>query len=150
MNKINETYENNKVNFSWETMIICYSIIIITILTLNNIIIFFDNCFKNFIDQIFECNLCECGKCKACECDCDFGSCECLKCLKNSKCDCNCDCFKCFQKDNNNNNNNHIPNLPSENININNNNDIINEISSLKNMISNMVESNNNHYKKKT
>ena len=83
MNKINETYENNKVNFSWETMIICYSIIIITILTLNNIIIFFDNCFKNFIDQIFECNLCECGKCKACECDCDFGSCECLKCLKN-------------------------------------------------------------------
>ena len=148
MNKINETYENNKVNFSWETMIICYSIIIITILTLNNIIIFFDNCFKNFIDQIFECNLCECGKCKACECDCDFGSCECLKCLKNSKCDCNCDCFKCFQKDNNNNNNNHIPNLPSENININ-NNDIINEISSLKNMISNMVESNNNHYKKK-
>ena len=148
MNKINETYENNKVNFSWETMIICYSIIIITILTLNNIIIFFDNCFKNFIDQIFECNLCECGKCKACECDCDFGSCECLKCLKNSKCDCNCDCFKCFQKDNNNNNN-HIPNLPSENININNNNDIINEISSLKNMISNMVESNNNHYKKK-
>ena len=40
MNKINETYENNKVNFSWETMIICYSIIIITIFTLNNIIIF--------------------------------------------------------------------------------------------------------------
>ena len=133
MNKINETYENNKVNFCWEIMIIIHMtiLIIFPLITYN-----FYMCGDIF-EAIFKCNLCECGECKIFKCVCDFGHCECLKCLKSCGCDCNCNCFKCFKKDSNNNNNYNY-NIPSENININ-NTDITNEILPLKNMISNMI-----------
>ena len=73
-----------------------------------------EKCFEKLIENIFKCNLCECGECKTFKCDCDLGDCECLKCLKS--CDCKCKFFKCFKKDNNNSN--HIRNSPSENITI--------------------------------
>ena len=176
INKINQTYENNRVTFPWETLIISHIIIVIIILIFNNIYFCCTHCFENFFDKIFICNLCKYWECKTCKCDCDFGQCECSKCLKDCKCDCDfscceclkclkdckcdcdfscceclknckcdCDCFKCFRKDNENNH--HIPNIHSENINISNNIDTTNEIISLKNMISNMIESNNNNYK---
>ena len=134
VNKINETYENNKVNFCWEIMIIIHMtiLIIFPLITYN-----FYMCGDIF-EAIFKCNLCECGECKIFKCVCDFGHCECLKCLKSCGCDCNCNCFKCFKKDSNNNNNNYNYNIPSENININ-NTDITNEILPLKNMLSNMI-----------
>ena len=123
LNKINETYENNKINFSWEMMIIIHFIIIIIIFLLNIL-----NCCNEYYFK----KLCECGACKTFKCDCDLGECECLKCLKNCGCDCRCICFKCSK---NNINNNHIP---SERIYIN-NTETLGEIQSLKNMISNMI-----------
>ena len=142
VNKINETYEYNKVNFSWEIMLLIH-IIISIIFSIFTIIYYCNpNCFEECSKQLFICNLCECGECKTCKCDCDFGNCECLNCLRNCGCDCICNCFKCLKKDKNNN---HIPNTISENININ-NIDITNEITPLKNMISNIKEITNRNF----
>ena len=86
-NKINETYENNKVNFCWEIMIIIYMTILIILPPI--IIIFYECHWKLFFEEIFICNLCEREKCKIFKCKCDLGYCECLKCLKSCGCDCN-------------------------------------------------------------
>ena len=147
MNKINETYENNKVNFSWEILILIHIIIVIIFIIFTTIYIFHLSGFVNFIDQLFICNLCECGECKTIKCNCDFGYCECLKCLKSFECDCSCKCFKCPKKDNNNNNHDHIPNIKSENINF-----IPNEIkyefeplnNNINNLKDNIIEIKNN------
>ena len=144
LNKINKTYENNKVNSSLETAIIIYIIIVIIYITITLINFFCGECFERFIEQIFECKLCECGECKIFKCDCDFGKCECFECLKSCKCDCICNCFKCSKKDRNNNIN-HVPNIQSENINIK-NIETSEEIDSLKSMISNMVSKTDNFY----
>ena len=142
LNKINETYENNKVNFTWEMIIIIHIIIAIIFLISTIIYYFNENCFKKFKEIIFKCNFCECGECKTFKCDCDLGECECLKCLKNCGCDCKCICFKC-SKDNFNNN--HIPRLSSENIYIN-NTETLGEIQSLKRMMSNMITETNQSF----
>ena len=46
LNKINETYENNKVNFTWEMIIIIHIIIAIIFLISTIIYYFNENCFK--------------------------------------------------------------------------------------------------------
>ena len=77
LDKINETYENHKINFSWEIIIIIH--IIIVIIFLISTIIYSNNehCFEKLKELIFKCNFCECGECKTFKCDCDFGECEC-------------------------------------------------------------------------
>lgn len=139
LNKINENYENNKVNFTWEIIIIIHIVVAVMFLVSAVIYIFNENCFEKFKEFVFKCNICECGECKTFKCDCDLGECECLKCLKNCGCDCKCICFKC-SKDNFNNN--HIPRLSSENIYIN-NTETLGEIQSLKGMMSNMITKTN-------
>ena len=46
LNKINENYENNKVNFTWEIIIIIHIIIAIIFLISTIIYYFNENCFK--------------------------------------------------------------------------------------------------------